>query len=214
MSNNHQSASTRLQRLIGFVERDPGNTSLRADAASAAIDERQLDLAAELIERRPVSGEFNHAPALRAMPGIQRQGQRLDRRFVVVIVRNGQQLSSRASGHPWHYGRSAPPLSRKPESFPRVPCGERGYTVGGPADTRRGHFPEYRYRRLPFTADLPCGKGAVRLPERFRGGCSFGAMPSAPFPKAVTRALPRCQRSAAHAGERYRSQRPRPRRRD
>ncbi|VWX54660.1 hypothetical protein NOVOSPHI9U_70024 [Novosphingobium sp. 9U] len=80
-----------------------------------------------------------------------------------------------------------PPLSRKPESFPPVP-GQRGqvqgYTFGGPTDAT-GHFPESRYRRC-----------AVLLPERFRGGCSFGAgairkriAPNSPALSAIRRTL-------------------------
>lgn len=68
MSSNNQPMSPRLQRLVGFVERDPGNMALRADAASAAIDEHQLDLAAELIEQRPSSADL--PPALLNLQGI------------------------------------------------------------------------------------------------------------------------------------------------
>ncbi len=45
--------SPRLQRLIGFLDKDPANRSLLADAASLALDERKIDLASELVERVP-----------------------------------------------------------------------------------------------------------------------------------------------------------------
>lgn len=42
---------SRLQSLLGFLERDPGNTSLIADAAQAAFDEQSLAGARELLAR-------------------------------------------------------------------------------------------------------------------------------------------------------------------
>lgn len=43
-------AGQRLQRLLGFLERDPQNLSLLADTASAALDAGQLDESWRLIE--------------------------------------------------------------------------------------------------------------------------------------------------------------------
>jgi len=43
--------SPRLERLLRFLDKDPTNLALLAEAASAAFDDRAFDLAAELIER-------------------------------------------------------------------------------------------------------------------------------------------------------------------
>jgi tetratricopeptide (TPR) repeat protein len=43
--------SARVARLLTFVERDPANLSLIADAATAAFDEQAYDLASSLMER-------------------------------------------------------------------------------------------------------------------------------------------------------------------
>lgn len=56
--------SPRLQRLLSFLEHDPANHNLRADAASTAIDERQFALATELLET--VDG----SPALLNLAGV------------------------------------------------------------------------------------------------------------------------------------------------
>ena len=44
-------SNARLQRLLGFLEHDPGNLPLIADAAGAALDEGQLPTASQLIAR-------------------------------------------------------------------------------------------------------------------------------------------------------------------
>ena len=41
----------RLQRLLGFLDADPANLALLADAANAALDESQPETAADLLER-------------------------------------------------------------------------------------------------------------------------------------------------------------------
>lgn len=41
----------RLERLLGFLESDPRNLSLLGDAAHAALDESQLQIASDLLER-------------------------------------------------------------------------------------------------------------------------------------------------------------------
>lgn len=50
--------SPRLARLLGFLERDPGNLSLLAAAASAAFDERHFDLSADLLGRHGAAGDL------------------------------------------------------------------------------------------------------------------------------------------------------------
>jgi tetratricopeptide (TPR) repeat protein len=52
MSEAEEAAnSTRLERLLGFLERDPANPSLLTDAASTAFNLRQFDVAHELLGR-------------------------------------------------------------------------------------------------------------------------------------------------------------------
>ncbi len=46
-----QQAARRLERLLAFLEQDPGNTALLADAAAAAFDAHDLDQATRLIDR-------------------------------------------------------------------------------------------------------------------------------------------------------------------
>lgn len=45
------SSDPRLSRLLGFLRVDPGNLSLLSDAASAAFDQGELDIALELLDR-------------------------------------------------------------------------------------------------------------------------------------------------------------------
>src|ERR1700742_1651059 len=42
---------SRLQTLLGFLDRDPENLPLLADAAAAAFDEKAFDAAADLLDR-------------------------------------------------------------------------------------------------------------------------------------------------------------------
>jgi len=42
--------SPRLERLLSFLAQDPQNANLRADAAGLALDERQFELASELLD--------------------------------------------------------------------------------------------------------------------------------------------------------------------
>ena len=51
VSQDRRPASPKLERLMHFLERDPENLSLLADAAGAAFDAREFALAAELLER-------------------------------------------------------------------------------------------------------------------------------------------------------------------
>ena len=66
-----------------------------------------------------------------------------------------------------------PPLSRKPESFDPDQSLNRdsvwAYPFGGP------HRSENAFQSCLVVR-------AVRVPERFRGGCSFGVGPGFPFP--------------------------------
>jgi tetratricopeptide (TPR) repeat protein len=64
--------SPRLQRLIGFLDRDPHNTSLLTEAASLALDERRIDLAAELVNRIPESAAPPPLINLRAVIALAR----------------------------------------------------------------------------------------------------------------------------------------------
>lgn len=60
--------SARLPRLLGFLAADPDNLALLADAANAALDEAQLETAADLIERYRALAE--PPPALRNLEGL------------------------------------------------------------------------------------------------------------------------------------------------
>lgn len=65
---NSPAQSVRLERLLGFLERDPANLPLLADAAGAAFDDRAFDLSAELIDRY---GRISAPPvALRNLAGL------------------------------------------------------------------------------------------------------------------------------------------------
>ena len=50
-SATHRPAASRLESLLGFLKRDPGNLHLIGDAASAAFDAEDGDTALELLER-------------------------------------------------------------------------------------------------------------------------------------------------------------------
>ena len=56
-------SSPRLERLLRFLDGDPANLALLADAAGAAFDENALDAAAALLER--------HAALAPLPPGLQ-----------------------------------------------------------------------------------------------------------------------------------------------
>ena len=60
--------SPRLERLLSFLLQDPGNDNLRADAASLALDERQFDLAQELL------GNAQDSPMLLNLKGLAALG--------------------------------------------------------------------------------------------------------------------------------------------
>ncbi len=61
---------SRLARLLGFLDKDPTNASLLADAAQAAFDARDFDLAAALVKRHDVI-----APPLLNLQGLIALGQ-------------------------------------------------------------------------------------------------------------------------------------------
>jgi len=64
---------SRLQRLLAFLEREPGNLALLNDAATAALNERRPELAAELIQRYEAIAPA--PPALRNIKGLAALGQ-------------------------------------------------------------------------------------------------------------------------------------------
>src|SRR3546814_13748651 len=70
----------------------------------------------------PIAGEFDHAAALRAVPGVERQGRRFDRNFFIFahIALPSLTRQDAALCRPV----AMPPLSREPESFP--PCAPVG----------------------------------------------------------------------------------------
>jgi Flp pilus assembly protein TadD len=63
--------SGRLQRLLGFLDADPANLALLADAANAALDESQPETAADLLQRyrvlAPLPPGLANADGLAAM---------------------------------------------------------------------------------------------------------------------------------------------------
>src|SRR3546814_13149158 len=71
-----------------------------------------------ILDRHPIAGEFDHAAALRAVPGVERQGRRFDRNFFIFahIALPSLTRQDAARCRPV----AMPPLSREPESFP--PC--------------------------------------------------------------------------------------------
>jgi tetratricopeptide (TPR) repeat protein len=75
MSASAQSANapSRLDSLLGFLERDPGNAGLIAEAASAAFNEGRLDAASELIARArglgPLPDDLRNLEGLVALAG-------------------------------------------------------------------------------------------------------------------------------------------------
>ena len=138
-----------------------------------------------VLDGHPVSGEFDHPPVTGPVPGIERQGEHFGlSRFFVIDWMDVAHSSTPHRNAP----KPVPPLSRKPESFPRSLTGlplRRPHQVG--------HFPEYRYRP---TRSL--------VPERFRGGCSFGARRN--VMRRIDGTLPRDQRYNCDGGSRRGSQ--------
>jgi tetratricopeptide (TPR) repeat protein len=66
-----------LERLLGFLQSDPDNLALLADAANAAFDEARLDTAADLLARHRALAELS--PALLNLEGlVAMHGGRLD----------------------------------------------------------------------------------------------------------------------------------------
>lgn len=61
-------ASSRLQRLMGYLDDDPGNLALLADSAHAALDESEPQAAADLVERYHALA--SPPPALRNVEGL------------------------------------------------------------------------------------------------------------------------------------------------
>ena len=109
-----------------------------------------------------IAGECDHARALGR--GASRRGEGS---CSVSLIAGSRSYRARPPCGP---NRPIPPLSLEPESFPRhSPKGEGGLPLRWPAVAQGdgGRFPE-------------CPVRAVLLPERFRGGCSFGARHS-PF---------------------------------
>jgi tetratricopeptide (TPR) repeat protein len=68
MTTDLKHAPSRAERLVGFLERDPDNLALLADAAEAAFDEGKADLAASLLERR--AAKAPPTPALTNLSGL------------------------------------------------------------------------------------------------------------------------------------------------
>lgn len=66
--NSQPSRGPRLERLLGYLERDPRNPQLLADAASAAFDAHALDLAADLLARHETVAAL--PPALENLKGM------------------------------------------------------------------------------------------------------------------------------------------------
>jgi len=60
--------SLRLERLLSFLSQDPHNDNLRADAASLALDERQFELAQDLL------GNAQDSPMLLNLKGLAALG--------------------------------------------------------------------------------------------------------------------------------------------
>jgi tetratricopeptide (TPR) repeat protein len=61
-------AQPQLQRLLGYLQSDPANLNLIADAASAALDARQPELAVDLLRRYEAIAPL--PPALRNLDGV------------------------------------------------------------------------------------------------------------------------------------------------
>ncbi len=76
------SDGTRLARLRGYLEQDPQNLALLADAATAALDENALDEAAELLAR--------HAALADLPPGLANTAG-------IVAMRRGERDAARAA---------------------------------------------------------------------------------------------------------------------
>ena len=76
------SDGTRLARLRGFLEQDPQNLALLADAANAALDDNALDEAAELLAR--------HAELAELPPGLANTAG-------IVAMRRGERDAARAA---------------------------------------------------------------------------------------------------------------------
>lgn len=79
----------RLQRLLGFLDGDPANLGLLADAANAALDESEPETAADLLERyrarAPLPPVLLNAAGLAAM----RSGRYEEARAAFTALRDG-----------------------------------------------------------------------------------------------------------------------------
>src|SRR4051794_37245707 len=117
-----------------------------------------------ILDRHMIAGEADHAGAAASMPAVERKGA-----FRGVAHDRLQHMRKR-NDHGRVPAQAGPrftetsPSVAGPESFPRrSPKAQVGYPFGGPSKPRA-------------TADAfqSVYASAVPLPERFRGGCSFG----------------------------------------
>ena len=109
-----------------------------------------------VLDRHVIAGERHHARAKGNMLGMKGGLQRL-----VGVDRLGHGISSKARVRRAFQGPFfTPPLSHDLRDFPNATSERLRPSVGDVAKRRR--FPE-------------CQLPAVLLPERFRGGCAFGA---------------------------------------
>ena len=67
-SNDPANPQSRLARLLSYVERDPGNLQLIADAADAALEEGEPETTAQLLERHAAISPL--PPPLRNLQGL------------------------------------------------------------------------------------------------------------------------------------------------
>jgi tetratricopeptide (TPR) repeat protein len=71
MAESETAPEDRLRRLMSYVEADPGNTTLLAEAAAAAVDARQPAVAVDLLDRvaaiRELSDQELHVLGLAAL---------------------------------------------------------------------------------------------------------------------------------------------------
>ena len=120
---------------------------------------------AVILHRHPVAGEFDHPTAARAMPIIKRQHiNRRGDRIVIVEFRGFGRVCNIAHAQVPVFKSSTsnrcPLCHGNLRAFPRM---KRGYPFGGTC------------RLAGALSRASLWTRAVLWPERFRGGCSFGA---------------------------------------
>ncbi len=180
----------RFERVVEAVARQSSWPMwLTSNSPADLAHPQMLGHDAFILDRHVIARERHHPPAARAVPRVERE--RLQLYFDIVVgkvdvaqARSPQQMTARQ--RPAMRRISAAPSVTEPESFHRS-LESTGLPLRWPGCE-------------PDSFQSVAIDSAVRLPERFRGGCSFGGQArSPPLSRACLCRLPAIDAAALAA---------------